>query len=172
MPTPLHSLPHAFQVYASMLLGFIIQDCPSTRGLAATLLPGGTLKPLVSAIQRCLAFYVSAGAITDVRDAPPAGSAMCPREEHQHQRVACLQLYSEEQLCPEACQLAAPAIPPGFYPLEVRASCSAVRALSLELPSGHLLTKVALLPIQAPEICASRFYVVNAPTVAVASTTT
>ena len=49
-----------------MLLGFAIQDCPSARALAASLMPGGTRDPLVAAIQQCLAFYISAGAITDV----------------------------------------------------------------------------------------------------------
>lgn len=49
-----------------MLLGFTIQDCPDARARAASLLPGQSLDPLVSAIQQCLAFYVSAGAITQV----------------------------------------------------------------------------------------------------------
>jgi len=54
------------QVYASMLLGFLVADCSAAQALAASLMPGGTLDPLVAAIQQCLAFYISAGAITDV----------------------------------------------------------------------------------------------------------
>ncbi|GFH05752.1 uncharacterized protein HaLaN_00263 [Haematococcus lacustris] len=58
------------QVYASLLLGFLIQDCPASLEEAVSLLPGRTLQPVQTAIQRMLLFYVQAGAITNAtRDA-------------------------------------------------------------------------------------------------------
>ena len=49
-----------------MLLGFLVQDDSAQRSSAASALSGGTLAPVVGAIERCLAFYVSAEAITDM----------------------------------------------------------------------------------------------------------
>jgi hypothetical protein len=46
------------QVYASLLLGFLIKDSEKDRSAAAALLPGGSLLPVLSSIQRMLLFYV------------------------------------------------------------------------------------------------------------------
>jgi hypothetical protein len=46
------------QVYASLLLGFLIQDSEKDRSAAAALLPGGSLLPVLSSIQHMLLFYV------------------------------------------------------------------------------------------------------------------
>lgn len=53
------------EVYAAMLLGFLIEEDSSLRQQAASLLPGGTLEPIVAAVEKCLEFYVRADAITD-----------------------------------------------------------------------------------------------------------
>jgi hypothetical protein len=53
------------EVYAAILLGFLVEGDQAARAEAAALLPGGAgLAPVVAAVERCLAFYVSAGAIT------------------------------------------------------------------------------------------------------------
>jgi len=53
------------EVYAAMLLGFLVEGDPKLRQRAAALLPGGSLQPVVSAVERCLEFYIRADAITD-----------------------------------------------------------------------------------------------------------
>jgi hypothetical protein len=53
------------QVYAAMLLGFLVEGQLSLRLAAAKLLPGGTLEAVTGAIERCLHFYINAGAITE-----------------------------------------------------------------------------------------------------------
>jgi hypothetical protein len=64
-PSLAYLCPSPLQVYAAMLLGFLLEDSPGSRVAAARLLEGNSLAPLVSAIQRGLVFYVSTGAITD-----------------------------------------------------------------------------------------------------------
>eukprot|EP00798_Chlamydomonas_sp_ICE-L_P005561 gene5561-4198_t len=51
--------------YSSMLLGFLVQHELPLRSQAASLLAFGSLTTMVSAIERCLAFYVNADAITE-----------------------------------------------------------------------------------------------------------
>ena len=41
----------------------VMQDCGEARAQAAALLPGGSLGPVVDAVERCLHFYVTAGAL-------------------------------------------------------------------------------------------------------------
>lgn len=52
------------EVYAAILLGFLVEGEPGARAAAAAALPTGTLAPVVAAVARCLAFYLTAGAIT------------------------------------------------------------------------------------------------------------
>ena len=52
------------EVYSAILLGFLVEGCPAARREAAALLPGASLAPVVAAVERCLHFYVSTGAIT------------------------------------------------------------------------------------------------------------
>jgi hypothetical protein len=52
------------EAYCAMLAGFLLRGDKKLQRLAASLLPGGTLQPVVSAVRRCLSFYVTAGAIT------------------------------------------------------------------------------------------------------------
>jgi hypothetical protein len=49
-----------------MLLGFLLQSGQGLRAQAAARLREGSLAPLVGVIHRSLAFYMQAGAITDV----------------------------------------------------------------------------------------------------------
>jgi hypothetical protein len=53
------------EVYCGMLLGFLVRDCADLAPVVAKQLEGGTLQPVVGAVQRCLHFYVSTGAITE-----------------------------------------------------------------------------------------------------------
>jgi hypothetical protein len=53
------------EVYCGMLLGFLVRDCADLAPVVAQQLEGGTLQPVVGAVQRCLHFYVSTGAITE-----------------------------------------------------------------------------------------------------------
>lgn len=53
------------QVYAAMLLGFLVAGQPGVQRAAAALLPEGGLASVLAAIHRCLTFYVTAGAIAD-----------------------------------------------------------------------------------------------------------
>lgn len=52
------------EVYASILLGFLVEGCPKAHATAAALLPTGSLESVACAVRRCLHFYVSAGAMT------------------------------------------------------------------------------------------------------------
>jgi len=54
-----------FEVYCGMLLGFLVRDCPEVAPAVASTLQDKSLQPIVCAVQRCLSFYVSTGAITD-----------------------------------------------------------------------------------------------------------
>ncbi|KIY96796.1 hypothetical protein MNEG_11166 [Monoraphidium neglectum] len=53
------------EAYSAMLLGFLLRGSPGLQHAAAARLAGGSLEPVAAAIQRCLAFYVTAGAITE-----------------------------------------------------------------------------------------------------------
>jgi hypothetical protein len=53
------------EVYCGMLLGFLVRDCADLAPVVAKQLEGGSLQPVVGAVQRCLHFYVSTGAITE-----------------------------------------------------------------------------------------------------------
>jgi len=53
------------EAYSAMLIGFLLRGSPRLQQLAAGLLTGGSLQPVVAAIRRCLTFYVTAGAITE-----------------------------------------------------------------------------------------------------------
>ncbi|WIA08618.1 hypothetical protein OEZ85_008047 [Tetradesmus obliquus] len=53
------------EVYCGMLLGFLVRDCADLAPVVAAQLEGGSLQPVVGAVQRCLHFYVSTGAITE-----------------------------------------------------------------------------------------------------------
>lgn len=53
------------EVYCGMLLGFIVRDCADLAEVVAQQLEGASLQPIVCAVQRCLNFYVSTGAITE-----------------------------------------------------------------------------------------------------------
>ena len=57
------------QVYAATLCGFLVMEDAALRKEAAALLPGQTLEPLVSAIQRMLHFYVNTGTIVQQAEA-------------------------------------------------------------------------------------------------------
>lgn len=57
------------EVYAAILLGFLVEGDKEAQKAAAELLPGKSLAPVVSAVQRCLNFYVTAGAITQRTEA-------------------------------------------------------------------------------------------------------
>jgi hypothetical protein len=53
------------EVYAALLLGFMVAGHPELQAEAAARLPGDGLAGMRASIRRCLAFYTSAGAITD-----------------------------------------------------------------------------------------------------------
>jgi hypothetical protein len=53
------------EAYSAMLLCFLLRGSPGLQHAAAARLAGGSLEPVAAAIQRCLAFYVTAGAITE-----------------------------------------------------------------------------------------------------------
>lgn len=57
------------EMYAAMLLGFMLQANTCLRQEAAARLCGGSLSPVVAVIHSSLAFYLQAGAITDVSKA-------------------------------------------------------------------------------------------------------
>jgi hypothetical protein len=54
------------EMYAAMLLGFMLQGNTGLRPAAAARLRGASLAPVVAVIHSSLAFYLQAGAITDV----------------------------------------------------------------------------------------------------------
>jgi len=53
------------EVYCGMLLGFLVRDCPEVAPAVASSLQDKSLQPIVCAVQRCLSFYISTGAITE-----------------------------------------------------------------------------------------------------------
>ncbi len=53
------------QVYAAMLLGFLIEGDPAAGAAAAAALPGGSLQPIIDAIIRAHDFYTRTGAMTN-----------------------------------------------------------------------------------------------------------
>ena len=59
----------SLQVYAATLCGFLVVEDAALRKEAAVILPGRTLEPLVSAIQRMLHFYVNTGTIVHQAEA-------------------------------------------------------------------------------------------------------
>lgn len=61
------------EIYAAILLGFLIDGAPIAQREAATLLPGGTLEPVVMAVKKCLGFYLTAGALTQRTEASLRG---------------------------------------------------------------------------------------------------
>ena len=52
------------EVYAAILLGFLIEGHAEAHAEAVALLPGNSIEPVVAAVARCLQFYISANAIT------------------------------------------------------------------------------------------------------------
>ncbi|KAL0041625.1 hypothetical protein WJX79_009899 [Trebouxia sp. C0005] len=50
------------EVYAALLYGFLLADDSALQAVAVSTL--GSLQPIISAIKKCLSFYVDAGAIT------------------------------------------------------------------------------------------------------------
>lgn len=50
------------EVYSALLFGFLLADDEAMQVAAIAKL--GSLQPIISAIKRCLSFYVDAGAIT------------------------------------------------------------------------------------------------------------
>lgn len=50
----------SLQIVHSRLL---LQDNAEARAQAAALLPGGSLEPVVAAVERCLHFYITAGGL-------------------------------------------------------------------------------------------------------------
>ena len=52
------------EVYCGILVAFIVMNNPMEREKAKNLLPGSSLYPITQAVQNCLAFYTSAGAMT------------------------------------------------------------------------------------------------------------
>lgn len=50
------------EVYAALLFGFLLADDEAMQTAAISKL--GSLRPVISAIKKCLSFYVDAGAIT------------------------------------------------------------------------------------------------------------
>eukprot|EP00884_Botryococcus_braunii_P011921 jgi/Botrbrau1/2072/Bobra.0047s0035.1 len=52
------------EVYASLLLAFLLEGDPAACEEAAAMLPGGSLQGVVGAVERCLSFYLDTGAIT------------------------------------------------------------------------------------------------------------
>lgn len=52
------------ELYSAVLLGFLVEGDRKAQEQAADRLPGGKLSPVVSAIRRCLGFYLATGALT------------------------------------------------------------------------------------------------------------
>ena len=53
------------EVYAALLIGFLIAPAPQLRAEATAALSGGSLEAVRAGVQRCLKFYLDAGAITE-----------------------------------------------------------------------------------------------------------
>lgn len=54
------------QMYSAIVLGFLVKDSAERRAAAATQLPGGTLEAVAALVERCLRFYMLAGALSEV----------------------------------------------------------------------------------------------------------
>lgn len=57
------------EVYAAILLGFLVEGDKKAQNEAAQQLPENSMKPVISAVQKCLNFYVTAGALTQRTEA-------------------------------------------------------------------------------------------------------
>lgn len=57
------------EVYAAMLLGFLVEPDAALRQRAAAMLPGGTLQPVIAAVEKCLEFYTRTDTITEATGA-------------------------------------------------------------------------------------------------------
>lgn len=53
------------QVYAALLVGFLVVARGELRARACAVLACGSLDPVVAGVSRCLRFYTDAGAITE-----------------------------------------------------------------------------------------------------------
>ncbi|KAL4429823.1 hypothetical protein ABPG77_010940 [Micractinium sp. CCAP 211/92] len=73
------------EVYAAVLLGFLIQDCPEARSQAAALLPGRSLDGVAAAVGRALDFYATMGAMTQDN----MENLRCLLASLQQQQAAC-----------------------------------------------------------------------------------
>ena len=57
------------EVYAAILLGFLVEGDKNAQKEAAKVLPGNSMECVLSAVQKCLHFYVTAGALTQRTEA-------------------------------------------------------------------------------------------------------
>lgn len=57
------------EVYAAILLGFLVEGDKKAQEEASTVLPGNSMDCVISAVQKCLHFYVTAGALTQRTEA-------------------------------------------------------------------------------------------------------
>ena len=54
------------QMYSAIALGFLVKDSAARRAAAAAQLPGGSLEAVAALVERCLQFYMLAGALSEV----------------------------------------------------------------------------------------------------------
>ena len=54
------------QMYAAVVIGFLVEGCSTRQTAAAAVLPGGNLTAVTSAVQRCLQFYTITGSLSEV----------------------------------------------------------------------------------------------------------
>jgi hypothetical protein len=57
------------EVYAAILLGFLVEGDKKAQEEASNVLPGKSMECVISAVQKCLHFYVTAGALTQRTEA-------------------------------------------------------------------------------------------------------
>ncbi len=57
------------EVYAAILLGFLVEGDKKAQEDASKVLPGKSMECVISAVQKCLHFYVTAGALTQRTEA-------------------------------------------------------------------------------------------------------
>lgn len=57
------------EVYAAILLGFLVEGDKKAQEEASKILPGKSMECVLSAVQKCLHFYVTAGALTQRTEA-------------------------------------------------------------------------------------------------------
>jgi len=57
------------EVYAAILLGFLVEGDKNAQEEASKVLPGKSMACVISAVQKCLHFYVTAGALTQRTEA-------------------------------------------------------------------------------------------------------